>query len=136
MRTFTAAVLVVGLASGCAAPQASRPIAATDMVFGTLPVAETILRVKAPCTVPSVEGWTFTLPAGDYTPQSVDQDGIFYRAPGAVNYQSDAKVLPMSGGVHLPFEARPGATFFLWVEMYDPGQKRGVADKRRPVPAA
>jgi hypothetical protein len=104
------------------------------MAFGTLPAVETTLRVKVACSVPSVEGWSHVLPVGDYRPRSADSQGIFYEAPSSVNYQRGDKILPLNGGVHLPFEARPGSTLFLWVAMYDVDSKRIVPEKRARLP--
>ena len=134
MKQLMTVLLIAGLLSGCAVPPAARPLTPKDMVFGTLPAVETTLRVKVACSVPSVDGWSHVLPVGDYRPRSADTEGIFYQAPSAVNYQRGEKTLPLTGGVHLPFDARPGSTLSLWVAMYDPGSRKIAPQTRARLP--
>jgi len=134
VKQFFVVFLIAGFLSGCAAPPSSRPLAPTDMILGAYLASESSLRVKVACTVPSVNGWSFILPIGEYTAKSADSEGVFYEAPTAVSYESESKKLPMTGGVHIPSEVRPGATFSLWVLEAHPSERKIAPNRVRPLP--
>lgn len=134
MKLPTTALIGGVLLLSCA-PRTDRPVAPGDLIFGQHPGRETVLRVKAPCPVPSDIGATYVVPTGDYHPVSADSRGLFYEAPLGVELRhGDQSVWLFGAGVYVPFSMRPDSKLYLWTEAVSLEWGTKWREKRWPLP--
>ena len=119
VNRFIAVLLVAAFSSGCV-PRAERLVATSDLIFGTVPGTETVLRVKRQCSVDFANLGERELPVGDYIPIYADSNGIFYAVPTPKNVKCGNcppgwTPSPWQGwGIYFPIDARSSSPPLIW----------------------
>lgn len=62
-------------------------------------------------------GGEATLPAGDYLPDFVSDEGVFYLAPTSVTIRSLGVAFPARGGLFVPHASRPKMKQAAWIRL-------------------